>query len=290
MLKSQKTKLALTTISIILFFTCSIKAQVKDSIKIPESTKKVKLINKPRFSAYLGSFISNNSSGLTIGSQQLGLGVVVNLEEALGLETNTAVLRGGLEYNFGKRLQHGLVLDYFKISRTAKKTLVDDIEVGDYLFTVGDNIRTEFDLSIIKLKYKYSFLNDERVDIAFTGGFFVIPMRFNISSDQFDSQKGDLIAPLPVFGISSNFLLARNLYMKQSAELLYLKIQNFKGSIVDLNLSIEHEPFKHFRYGLGINTFKINIYANGVNSPNINFFGNANIDYSGIILYVKYCL
>ncbi len=285
---TPKTKLTLTILSLCIFFTCSIKGQVKDSIITPDQLKDIKFI-KPKFSANFGTYISNNSSGLTIGSKQLGLGVVINLEDALGLETNTTVLRGGVEYNFGKRLQHGLSLDYFRINRSSLKTLADDIEIGDYIFSIGDNIKTEFNLSIIKLKYNYAFLSDERVDVAFSCGFFIIPMSFEISSDQFDSQKGNFIAPLPVLGISSNFLLAKNLYLKQSADLLYLKVNNLKGSIVDLNLAIEHAPFKHFRYGLGVNTFKINIYANQKESD-INFFGNVNMDYSGVMFYLKYCL
>lgn len=280
------------TLLLILFFTNllfidSIRAQ--DSTMVFGSLCSIKL-DKPKFSASLGTFLSNNSSGLSVGSEKFGVGVIINLEEALGLEKNSVVLRGSLNYNFGKRLQHGISLDYFEISRSSRKVLDTDISIEGYTFNIGDNIESHFNLSIIDLKYYYSILCDNRVDLALTGGVLVIPLNFNISSEKFESQNADVIAPLPVLGFSSRYLILKNLYMRQSTDLLYLTIDKYRANIIDLNLAIEHEPFKHFRYGIGINTFKINFHANSKKYLETNFFGDIDMDCTGILLYLKYCL
>ena len=96
------TKLILSLILIVFLVPPFIKAQEN----ISDNKSDTLDYSWERFSFSLGGFITGLNSDILIGSQQVGLGVSINLEDALGLVSSTLVLRGDLEYHFGKRDRH----------------------------------------------------------------------------------------------------------------------------------------------------------------------------------------
>jgi hypothetical protein len=241
-----------------------------------------------RFSLKLGYFLSSDNSGIILGSKQLGLGLVIDLEDALALETSTFVFRGNASYTFGKRDKSHVVIDYFRINRTASKVLDAELEIGDVIYPVDTKIDSKYFISVIRLKYDYSFYQDDRVSLGASLGFFILPINFSFQSTVSSGQSAKLTAPLPVLGLRSNFAITPKLFLMQEAELLYLKVDNFTGSIVDLNFAIEHKTFDHFGFGLGINSNTLRIKAEGNSYPNIDFFGDITMEYSGLKFYASY--
>lgn len=288
-LKSAKFSIFLL---LILVFTAEILYCQTDSllIKQKEFEENKFSFEKERFSVGLGLFNSIDDAGITFGSKQLGLGVIIDLEDALGLETSSFVFRGSANFKYGKRFQHDIVFDYFSINRRASKTLEADLEIGDNIYTVGTKLESKFNVSIIKAKYEYAYLQDDRISLGLTAGLFIMPLKFSVISDSLDEQKTSMVAPLPLIGLYSNFLITKKLVLRQRAEMLYLKVDNFTGSILDLNFSVEHKTFKHFGFGLGFNLSRLNITAKGNDYPEINFFGSIRMEYSGALLYVRFYL
>ena len=241
-----------------------------------------------RFSLSLGYFIEGNNSGITLGSKQLGLGMVIDIEDALNLDVASSVFRGNACYSFGRSKRHSVLVDYFNINRKATKVLEADLELGDVTFPIGTRITSKYYISIIRAKYDYSFFQDKRVSLGASFGFFILPVNFSVRAGGSEGQSTKMVAPLPVLGIRSNFAITPKLYLKESADLLYLKIDNFAGSILDINIAMEHKTFKHFGFGAAINAFKLRIKAEGNDYPNINFFGDLGIEFTGITLYGSY--
>jgi hypothetical protein len=240
-----------------------------------------------RFSLGLGFFYSADNAGITLGSKQAGLGIVYDLEDALGLTTSSFVFRGDANFKFGKRHRSAVSLNYFGINRRAAKTLDADLELGDTIFPVGTTLDSKFYLSIIRARYEYTFLQDDRVSLGFSAGLYIVPLSFSVQSGSSEEQATAFTAPLPVFGLRSDFLITRKLELKESAEFLYLKIDNFSGSILDLKLALEYRAFKHFGFGMGINSNRLSVAAKGEDYPSINFFGTVKMDYTGAFVSVN---
>jgi hypothetical protein len=240
-----------------------------------------------RFSLGLGFFYSADNTGITLGSKQAGLGIVYDLEDALGLNTSSFVFRGDATLKFGKRHRSAVVLNYFGIDRRANKTLEADLVIGDITFPVGTKLDSKFYLSVIRAKYEYTFLQDDRVSLGFSAGLYIVPLSFSVKSGSSEEQSAAFVAPLPVFGLRSDFLITKKLELKESAELLYLKIDNFSGSILDLKLAVEYRAFKHFGFGIGINSNKLSVAAKGEDYPGVDFFGTVKMDYTGAFLSVN---
>jgi hypothetical protein len=66
-----------------------------------------------------------------------------------------------------------------------------------------------------------------------------------------------------------------------------LEIDEFKGSVLQTNAAVEYFPWKHLGFGLGYNSFNLNIEADGEDYPQIDFKGEINFRYIGLLLYTK---
>lgn len=240
-----------------------------------------------RFSVNFGGFVSGLNSDINLGSQQLGLGVSINLENALGLETNSLVLRGEAEYAFGKTLRHSTRLSYYGFLRSATKVLADSLQIGDVVFSEGTILRSKFNLEIFKVDYAYALYMDERVKINATIGFFVMPLTFSVKADDDKNTAAKFTAPLPAIGFRTYYAVTPRFYITQNFEMLYMKIGSFTGSMVDVNFKAEYKPWNHFGVGAGINTFKLSVIKTGPDTY-LDFEGSVKTGYTGLLFYAKY--
>lgn len=278
----NKTVLILTTV--MLLANLSALCQKSDFTAKPDTLQ----YEWERFSFKIGGFVAGMNSDIQLSSQQLGLGVLVNLEDALGLTTSTFVFRSEIEYNFGKNRRHSIKLDYFSLLRNAQKVLESDIPIGEITFPIGTEVNSKLNLDIWKFTYIYSFYLDRRVKLGASFGLFIMPTTFEIGALHLTNESAHFIAPLPVIGLNSAFAITPKLYLKQSVEFLYLDISNFRGAITDINMRVEYNIWKHFGFGLGINAHKLNIEALQEDQNFFDFKGTLKESYTGIFMYVRY--
>jgi len=241
-----------------------------------------------RFSLSTGVFFSNYSSGISIGSKKIGLGVHVDIENILGLETSTTAFKGNANYRFGKSMRHVISFGYFGIYRNSYKVLKKELEIGEIVFPIGVEIRSKFDLTIFRIKYDYSFLHNKNVSLGASFGLFIMPISFSVKTLNFEEQAAQFIAPLPVLGLRTDFMIVKNISLHQSVELLLLSFENFQGRILDVDLSLEHQIFKYASYGIGVNSNSLTISAKGKDNSSIEFFGELEMEYAGVYLFIKY--
>lgn len=240
-----------------------------------------------RFSFNLGAFITLLNSDVRIGSEALGLGIDIDVEEALDLDTSTTVFRAGALYRFGRSRRHRLDLTYFDLRRRGTKVLERDIEFDDQKFTIGTTIDSFFNVRIFKGAYNYSFFQDDRFDVALSLGLYVTPIDIGISAAGIGTEEEHITAPLPVFGLRADFALTPKLFLKQKLEFFYLEIDNFKGSILDGSIGLEYNAWKHVGFGIAADVLSLRIEAEGEDYPTIDFRGNIEFNYVGLHLYTK---
>jgi hypothetical protein len=279
---TEKRKSNLIFILFILVFlpTSVTKAQKSNSVTIHSSWEK--------FSISLGGFVTGLNNDIIIGSQKLGLGLSINVEDALGLKTSVFVLRNEILYNFGKRGQQSAKFEYFGFFRNAQKVLESEIEIGDETFPLGSELNSKFNMQIFKGSYCYSFYMDERVKIGASFGLYVMPFSFSTSALGLSEEVMDATIPLPVLGFGFDFAIKPKLILRQSIDVLYLKISTFEGSITDLNVKLEYNIWKHAGFGLGFNTYRMHISNNKENNSLIDLTGDIKTGYTGLQLYGKY--
>ncbi len=241
-----------------------------------------------RFSLNLGGFITGVNSDISLGVKQVGLGLTINMEDALGLKTSRLALRGEAGYNFGKRKRSTLRFGYFGLVRSSSKVLESDIEIGDTIFPLGTEVNSRLNNQIFKVNYDFNFYMDKRVKLGFTVGLYIMPINFSISALDLSEESFYFVAPLPVLGLQSQFTITPKIYLKQSIEVLYLEISNIKGQIIDFNTRIEYNAWSHIGFGLGIESYRMNISGVKNRENFLDFDGSLKTSYTGLLFFAKY--
>ncbi len=241
-----------------------------------------------RGSLSMGVFFSNHSNNITLVGSNLGAGVNVNLEKALGLQVNNAVFRADFDYKLGKKRRSEIYAGYFGFNRKASKVLEEEINFGDQTFPVGAEANSQFNFQLIKVGYGYDIVSDERLIIGTALGFYIMPISFRLESQNFEDEATDFIAPLPIIGLDMGIWITPKLYYSQEISFLFISISNFTGLIFDTNLKLDYSITDFLALGVGVNNFGINIEGESVTDGLIEFGGNIKSSFLGMQFYTRF--
>lgn len=280
----MKVKLLLGILLFIAYPISSLLAQ-EDKMEPIEDSLQYKW---EQFYVNLGMFLTTIQSDISLIGSESGVGMNINLEDALGLSTNTFVVRGEAAYNFGSKRRSHVRVGYFGLIRNSTKVLESEITIGNEVYPIGTELSSGYDLHFILGLYDYAYYQDERVSLALSAGLYILPMNFSISTSNVIDESAKVIAPLPVFGMRNSFFITPKFQLKQNLEVLYVKTEGFRGSITDVNLYIEYNPFKHLGLGLGYNSFNFRFSVFKGSDSFREFEGSLKTGFSGFLLYGKY--
>ena len=241
-----------------------------------------------KFSIQGGAFFAGLNDKVTVGTE--GAGVAVDLEQALGLDTQNQIFRAAALYRIGEARRHRVDLDYLYFNRTATTTLGQPITVDNVTLDAGSRVDTTFNYQILRAAYSYSFFQDDRMDLAASFGLFVMPIKFSMSAEGLRSGEGtfSFTAPLPAFGLRGDFAITPRWMLRTNLDVFYLKYQSFTGGLVDTRVAVEYNPWDHFGFGLGFENFRVQLKAKNDDYPAINFQGDVKSQFMGVQLYARY--
>jgi len=242
------------------------------------------------FSFNVGAFMANSNTDLRFGS---GIGISVNVEETLGLKSENSVFRVEGLWRFSDNQRHRVDLSWFSFNRTGTRTIEEDIIIeppdgDDIKIPIGTRVKTYFDLDIFQVAYSYSFLQDDRLDLAGQVGLYVMPIGFGLSVTGLVDEEADqrFTAPLPVLGLKMDVLIAPKWYFRSGSQVFYIQYESFTGTLLNLRSAIEYNPWKHVGFGLGFDALRMGLQADGGEDyPGIDLRGNVQFAYTGIMLY-----
>ncbi|UCD69562.1 MAG: hypothetical protein JSW48_05710 [Betaproteobacteria bacterium] len=241
-----------------------------------------------KFGFVVGGFIVSSDTELRVDSAT-GIGVSVDLEDSLGLDSKLGTYRIGLMYRPGNSRRHQIEFQYFESSRSGDKTLDNDLEIGDKFFPAGTTVHSELGLRFLNVDYSYAFLQDERVRLAVSAGVHTTDVKFSIeSSETPTSEDESFTAPLPVIGLRADFVLTPRWRFKSTLDLMYLEYRGLEGVLTDAYVGIEYLAFKNIGFGFGLNGIRYRVEGDG-NDPNgMDFKGVLQLDLDGAVLYARY--
>jgi hypothetical protein len=244
-----------------------------------------------KFGIQAGYFLSAVDSGFRLGT---GIGVDIDVEDLLGLDSSASVFRVGALWRFTDNLRHRLDFSWFSLYRDGTRQILQDITIEDndgnqIPINAGSTVDAFFDLDIYQLAYSYSFLQDERLDLAIQIGAYIMPIDVGLSVAGAIDEQGSarFTAPLPVVGLRMDVALTPQWFIRTGAQAFYLEYDNFTGSILEFRAAVEYNPWQHVGIGLGFDTLRINVEAEGEDWPGIDLNGKVNFNYAGLQLYLR---
>jgi len=243
-------------------------------------------------SLQLGGFIATFNSDLRFGSSGGG-NANISGEDRLGLDSTLTVFRADAFYRPGESRRHQLDFTYAAYHRDGSSTLSRDLTIGDTTYPIGAQVESVFNFDLIRGTYSYAFLQNDWARVALGLGVYAVPLRYGLDVET-DSGRSvvegaDTTLPLPAIGLRAELKLYSKLFLKAAVDGMYLEISDFKGSLVDLNVGLEYRAWKHVGFGLGYNFVDVNVEGEGTHSdyPGINFVGDVNVRFSGLLFYGK---
>ena len=135
-----------------------------------------------------------------------------------------------------------------------------------------------------------NFQGDDRMDLAGSFGLFVMPITFDMNAPGLGSSEGDFsfTAPLPAFGLRGDFAITPRWMLRTNFDFFYLEYESFRGALLDARVAVEYNPWDHFGFGLGLDSFKLKLSAEDTDYPSVDFQGNIKSQFFGVQLYARY--
>jgi hypothetical protein len=245
-----------------------------------------------KVSLQAGYFFTTTNTSLRFGS---GIGIEIEAEELLGLDTTSDVFRVGGYWRFTKNRRHRLDLSWFSLNRSGERSVdqefvIEDPDGNEITIPAGTRVDAFFNLDIYKAQYSYSFFQDDRIDLAFVVGLYIMPIEAGFSASgliDYDLEE-KFTAPLPVIGLRNDIALTPKWIVLSGFQVLYLEIDQFEGSIFQANAALEYRPWKHIGLGLGFDLLHLQVEADGEEDyPGIDLRGNIEFTYAGLSVYGK---
>jgi hypothetical protein len=240
-----------------------------------------------------GFFLTNFTSDVALTGA--GAGVILNLEDLLGLDATTSQFRVGVHYRAWRR--HHFYFDFLDIGRDARQTLQAEIPT-DPPVEAGAMVDSKLDIRIYKVGWGFSFWNDDRVDLSAGLGFHIMDLAVGLDTlaviggvPVVDSEllAEETTLPLPVLALRGNIAITKRVFLKQSLEAFYISLSGFEGLLLDANLALEGHICRFFGMGMGFNFLRVEIEGDGGDGfLGGGWNGKLNFDYSGIFLYAKF--
>jgi len=129
----------------------------------------------------------------------------------------------------------GDIFSWFRYHRDGESLLAVNLplppEPGGGAIPIGGTVNSVFDFDIIKAKYNYSLIMNDRYNLKLGGGLYVMPMKFGVSRVGTNTVAEESItAPLPVVGLGFDAAITPKWIFKSNLDVFYLSVDEFKGS------------------------------------------------------------
>jgi len=209
-----------------------------------------------------GFFVTRADTTLSLNAKSgpISVGTQIDFHQDLGLPDSDTVPRIDGYYRWGKRSR--VDFSYFKIDRSGTATTQNQIEWGDITIPAGTPLVSSFlDEEVFKVTYGFSFFNSPKAELGVDGGLFIADISVGIScpggglGDCATPQRetADVTAPLPVIGAYFRYNISHRWRFVGKADFFFLEFGDYKGSLTDLRLNLEHHTWKHAGFGFGFN-------------------------------------
>ena len=230
---------------------------------------------------------------VNVGVQTIGLGIKLDVEKFLGLQSETLTFRIDGSYRAGKTGRHRISASWFAFRREGENTLAEDIplppEFGGGIIPIGTTVEGKFNIDIIKTTYRYSVILDDRIDLNVGGGLYIAPITVGYGIKGTDFETTSLTAPLPVVGIGLITALTPKWFAMAQADLMYLQISGYKGGVTNSLVGVEYRPFK--KVGFGLRAEGLNLQIENSKESDIpglgDFIGTIDFSYVGASIYLS---
>jgi hypothetical protein len=203
-----------------------------------------------RFIFELGGFYARSSTQASLSTAGGGGGVIVDFEDAFGLDERKLTTIGGFTWRMTERWR--LEVEYFGLNRSATRTLANNVDWGSG-FTSGTTVDASFNFYDTRVSAGYSFFKRRDKELGIGLGLHVAGIKASVASTSGGTaEAADVLAPLPVLNLYGMFALTDEWAVRMRMDWLSLSYGDYTGDIRNTAIDVLYQPFRHVGFGLGM--------------------------------------
>lgn len=192
-----------------------------------------------------------------------GVGALLNLQDALNIETTAQVFRLDGYYRFTPK--HRVEFSWYSINTSGQTG--NDFQWGDENISANGALDTFFDTDIYKINYVYSFYHNEDVELGISAGLHIMALdagfegSYYVDGNLSDSQRNAtaLTAPLPVVGFRVAYNIVPSVSVQYAVDYFFITYQDITGGLIDSEFTIDWRMTRHFGMGVGVNSTRMRL-------------------------------
>lgn len=213
-----------------------------------------------RLSLRLGAlYMGDNETEISARSRRTPLAATINFESDLDLDEAVTAPHLAGYYRFSPH--HRVDFEWYRLEREGSRRIGREISLRDRVFNLGTDIESSIDTSVSKLAYTWSFHHTDDVELGVSIGAYAL--RYDV---KLENRAAPLIAdesvtaPLPVLGFMMDYRINPGWHVLFDYETFYIELDNdTRGSLDDIQLSLEYRPADNMFFGLGTNRLTLDL-------------------------------
>lgn len=215
-----------------------------------------------RFAIAGGGFWPALDTKIRLDGSQGQIGTVIDFESNLGMQESKSLPLLRARWRLSRR--NAIDFGYFDLNRSGQTLSDVTIRFGDVVFPANIPLNSFFDSEIYSAAWSFSFIHNDRTDIAFQVGLNVQDISVGIKGPLgVLEEEADLTAPLPTFGFSVQHFLTEKWSLDGRMGVFALELDlgdgDFAGEVVSLAAGVGYDPWKNVGFRAGIEYFHINL-------------------------------
>jgi len=203
-----------------------------------------------KFSFSFGAFVTDHDTNIRLDSDA-GIGPVVNLENDLGLDATTNILRVEASWRFAEH--HKIKFGVFDLSQDGSRTLERDFIIEGQTFSVGESVLTDWKMRLYELGYSYRIRGNDRTQWWLDIAFFIQDTAITVAETATggDAASEDVVLPLPKFGVAVDHAFSSRWIGHAGLDLFKLEVGDVGGSLIDVRATLDYRFTEYFSVGAG---------------------------------------
>ncbi len=207
------------------------------------------------------------SQNTEVLAKKNGIGAVLNLQDILGMKTDTEILRVNALYKFNAK--HKVEFSYYNLKNSSHKETEKTFDYNGQTIAAGASLNTKFQTEIYKLNYIYSAYQTNKLNLSFRAGLHVtgistsIKGKFGVNqnSETLQDSAISITAPLPVIGLGLEYKMSNQFSLNYTIDYFFVSYEDISGSMTDTILSLDYKYNHYVGLGVGFNNTKTRVEA-----------------------------
>lgn len=209
------------------------------------------------FRVSLGGYWAESNTQASLGPSNGGSGVVIGLEDTLGLDKRKLVGEANVYWRFAQRWR--VDAGYYRLARRASRTIEGDITWGDNTYPAGTTVESTFVMSDLRASVGYSFFRTQDKEIGLGLGLHATAFKLALDGAGIGARAESVTAPLPVLALYTNIALTDRWALAARADWLSLSYDKYSGGVRSVAFDIVYQPFKNWAFGVGVHNLSLRL-------------------------------